>query len=198
MQPSDSISELLLQASRGDERAIDQLLAEHVQGLRGFLRLRAGPLLLEKESCSDLAQSVCRDVLENADRFQFGGVAGFRKWLYTTALRKIADRYEYYHAAKRDVGREQSTMSSQQEDVLGAYRGFFTPSQHAVAREELGRVEEAFAKLSEEQQQVILMAKLMGLPRAEIAEELGKSEGAVRTLLSRALARLAEYLDDEE
>ena len=161
------------------------------------MRLRAGPLLLEKESCSDLAQSVCRDVLENADRFRFGGVAGFRKWLYTTALRKIADRYEYYHAAKRDVAREQSTAASRQDEILGAYQGFFTPSQHAVAREELGRVEQAFVKLNEEQQQVILMAKLMGLPRAEIADELGKSEGAVRTLLSRSLAKLAQYLDDE-
>ena len=32
-------------------------------------------LELIQESCSDLAQSVCRDVLENAERFRFGGEA---------------------------------------------------------------------------------------------------------------------------
>ena len=34
----------------------------------------------------------------------------------------------------------------------------------------------------------------MGLSHAQIAQELGKSEVAVRTMLSRALAELAEHL----
>ena len=38
------------------------------------------------------------------------------------------------------------------------------------------------------------MAKMMGLSRAEIATELGKSEVAVRSILSRALAQLTDLL----
>jgi DNA-directed RNA polymerase specialized sigma24 family protein len=38
---------------------------------------------------------------------------------------------------------------------------------------------------------VILMARVIGMSHAEIAAELGIAEGAVRTRLSRALARLA-------
>ncbi|MCA8948952.1 MAG: sigma-70 family RNA polymerase sigma factor [Planctomycetes bacterium] len=171
-----------------------ELLNRYLPGLRGFLRLRAGRLLLEKESCSDLAQSVCHDVLVNAGKLQFDSEEGFRKWLFTTAMRKIADRYEYYLAAKRDVNREHVPQSDGVADTLRAYAGFFTPSQHAAAREELTRVEAAFQRLSHEQQDVILMAKMMGLSRAQIAAETGRTEVGVRTLLSRALARLTDML----
>jgi RNA polymerase sigma-70 factor (ECF subfamily) len=183
-------------ATQGNGVAVDKLLQRFLPGLRGFLRLRAGKMLLDKESCSDLAQSVCRDVLENMDAFRYGGEAGFRSWLFTTALRKLADRYEYYRAAKRNAGREQPRdQHATIDELVAGYSPLFSPSQHAVAHEELGRIETAFSKLPDEQQQVILMARMMDLSRTEIAEEMGRSEGAVRTLLSRSLARLAEMLD---
>lgn len=183
----------------GPERMQD-ILRRHLPGLRGFLRLRAGRLLLEKESCSDLAQSVCRDVLENAGKLRFDNEAGFRKWLYTTAVRKIADRYEYYLAEKRNVRRDERAAGGESDEyaTLHAYAGFYTPSQHAAAREEVTRVENAFNRLGEEQQNIILMAKMMGMSRAEIAKETGKSEVNVRVMLSRALARLTELLGDRQ
>lgn len=196
---TDATARLVTEASGGDPIAVEALLQQYLPGLRGFLRLRAGQMLLAKESCSDLAQSVCRDVIENMGRFRYDGEAGFRRWLYTTALRKVADRYEYYRAQRRDIAREKTpAQSGTDEELLASYRSFYTPSQHAAAREELSRVEQAFQDLPEEQQQVILMAKMIGLPRAEIAREMGRTEGAVRTLLCRALARLAELLDDGE
>lgn len=186
-----SLDDLVRAASRRDAVAVSQLLQQHLPALRAFVRLKAGPMLLAKESCSDLAQSVCREVLENADRFQFGGEPEFRKWLFTTAMRKIADRAEHWQAGKRNVCREQDGLA---EDELRGYAGFYTPSGQAAAREELARVEEGFARLSPEKQEVILMARLMGLSHAQIAAELGKSEVAVRSILSRALAELAECL----
>jgi DNA-directed RNA polymerase specialized sigma24 family protein len=39
---------------------------------------------------------------------------------------------------------------------------------------------------------VITLAHLAGLSRAEIAEQMGRSTGAVRVLLHRALSRLAD------
>ena len=53
---------------------------------------------------------------------------------------------------------------------------------------------DGFGKLAPEKQEVILMARLMGLSHKEIAAELGKSEVAVRTMLSRALAELADLI----
>lgn len=196
----EPLEALLLRASRGEAPALDALLERYLPGLRAYVRLRAGPRLLEKESSSDLVQSVCRDILENEGRFQFDGETGFRRWLYKTAQRKIADRYEFYGAKKRDIAREkrQRGKDSGGDDaaLLDCYRTFCTPSHQAMAREELTRVERAFASLPEEQREVIVQAKILGLTRPEIAESLGKTEGAVRTLLYRALARLSEILED--
>jgi len=198
-EPLDS---LLLRASQGDAPALDILLERYLPGLRAYVRLRAGPRLLEKESSSDLVQSVCRDILENEKRFQFEGETGFRRWLFKTAQRKIADRYEFYGAKKRDMAREKRpaarASAAGDEALLECYRSFYTPSHQAMAREELARVEQAFSSLPEDQREVIVQAKIMGLTRSEIAESLGKTEGAVRTLLYRALARLSEVLEDKD
>jgi RNA polymerase sigma-70 factor (ECF subfamily) len=182
--------ELVKQASRGDRPAIDELLRRHLPGLRAFIRLRAGPVIRKRESESDLAQSVCRELLEHLDRFQYDDERGFKRWLYTTALRKILNRYEYYAACKRNFLREDPQSLSEH------YRTLSTPSQHAMKQEEIERVERAFDELGEEQREVVTLAHLVGLSRAEIARQLGKSEGAVRTMLSRALAQLAEILEE--
>lgn len=188
---TEDLEKLLHAASRHDAGAVATLLQQHLPALRAFVRLKAGPSLLERESCSDLAQSVCRDVIENADRFRFGGEAEFRKWLFTTAMRKIADRAEHWRAGKRDPRRERGGLD---EEELHGFAGIYTPSRQAVAREELQRVEAAFGKLAPEKQEVILMARLMGLSHAQIAQELGKTEVAVRSTLSRALAELSAML----
>ena len=202
--PTPSRSEgLLARASNGDALALNTLLEEHLPELRGFVRLRLGKMIRAKESSSDIVQSVCREVIQHADRFQHGGEVGFKRWLYTTALRKIAGRQDYYEAAKRDVAREvppprredSAGSSYDPASVLSGYGTFCTPSRVAGAREELQRVEAAFDALSEEHREVILHCRILGMSRAETATEMGRSEGAVRALLHRALTRLAEALD---
>jgi len=174
------------------------LLERYLPGLRAFVRLNSGKLVRSKESCSDLVQSACREVLQHAGDFAYGGEAGFKQWLYRTAMRKIAHRVEHWHADMRDARREARPVAEltteDRADVLACYRAFYTPSQQAAAREELERVEAAFDRLSDDHRQVIVMAKILGLSRAEIGAELGRSELAVRTLLSRALAQLATEL----
>ena len=48
--------------------------------------------------------------------------------------------------------------------------------------------------LPDEYRQVILLARIVGLSHADLAREMGRSETAVRTLLHRALARLAREM----
>ncbi|MCB9898617.1 MAG: sigma-70 family RNA polymerase sigma factor [Planctomycetes bacterium] len=192
---------LVERAAGGDRAALDALLERHLPGLRAYLRLRSGPVLRAKESCSDLAQSVCRDVLENLDTFRFPGEAAFRAWLYTTAMRKVADRAEYWRAAKRDAQREalpesQRNTHSESDELrlLDCYRELCTPSQHAMGREALERIERGFERLPDDYREVIVLARLAGMSRKEIAEQMGRTEAAIRNLLPRALAQLADEL----
>lgn len=186
-------AETLAAASRGEPAALSDLLQRYLPGLRAFVRLRAGDVARGREEHSDIVQSACRDVLENLARYRHGGDEGFRRWLYRTALRKIADRHEYYHAKKRDVARE----GAQATNWSGAGDNSPTPSQHAIANEEAQRIDRALDALPDDYREVIVLARYVGLSHREIAEEMGRSEVAVRTLLSRALARLAELLDDD-
>jgi len=199
-------AELVQAAATGDASAVERLLERHLPGLRAYVRLRTGAVLRHHESSSDLVQSVCRDVLENMDRFRYPGEAAFRAWLYATALRKIADRAEYWKAAKRDPGREvpldprrASSAPTAGDDarLLDVYRASFSPSQAAMGREALVRIEAAFEKLPDDYREVIVLSRVVGLSRAEIAERMGRTEASVRNLVSRALAELAEHLEGE-
>jgi RNA polymerase sigma-70 factor, ECF subfamily len=190
-----SSEELLAAARGGDRPAIEELLLRHLPGLRAFVRLRAGPLVRRREAESDLVQSVCREVLLHAGDFRHGGEPGFRHWLYATAVRKILNKQEFHTAQRRDLGAEESPGA---EALLDAYGTFSSPSRHLATAEELARIEQAFDALPEDYREVVLLSRVVGLPRAEVARAMDRSEGAVRNLLHRALATLSQRLDMDD
>ena len=155
-----------------------------------------GKLLRDKESVADLAQSVCREVLQSLDGFEYRGLPPFRKWLFQKALTKIQQRQRYYLADKRHPAREQAVPGESGDGLAAMDASFCTPSQVAIKNEDLDRLDAAFAELPEEHRQVITLSRLFGYAHSEIAAEMGRSEGAVRVLLHRALARLAWVMDD--
>jgi RNA polymerase sigma-70 factor (ECF subfamily) len=193
----DSSRVLVAVAKQGDRHAAEALLAMHLPRLRAFVRLRAGGLVRSKESSSDLVQSVCREVLQDLDHFEFRDEPSFRDWLYSAALRKILDRNRYYRADKRDPDREvhpPPTSEREDERLFEAYRTVSTPSRNAIAREEIERIDAAFDQLPEDYREVITLARIVGVSHAEIARQMDRSEDSVRNLLSRALARLGSLL----
>ena len=63
-----------------------------------------------------------------------------------------------------------------------------------VAAEQTDLIEQAFERIEDEDREVISLCSVLGLPRQEAAEILGKEVGAVRTQLHRAKGRLAAEL----
>jgi RNA polymerase sigma-70 factor (ECF subfamily) len=55
-------------------------------------------------------------------------------------------------------------------------------------------LKQALKRLTEEQQQVILLRFVEGMSHAEVGAIIGKSEGAVRSIQYRALLALGEIL----
>jgi len=182
-------------ATPGDEAAVDELMERYLPRLRAFVRLRMGPQLRAKESASDLVQSACRDVLEHMDRYRHRGEANFRQWLFMTALRKVKRKAAYYGAARRDAAREVRPATGSDEQLAECYRTLSTPSRQLMLREQVERFEGAMERLPENYREVILLCRVVGLPHRAVAETLGKSEEATRSLLRRALAALAAELE---
>jgi RNA polymerase sigma-70 factor, ECF subfamily len=174
-----------------DPGAVDALLQRHLPGLRAFVRLRVNPALRAKESCSDLVQSVCTDLLENLDHFDYQGEAPFRAWLFTSALNKIREHERYFARDKRDVNREVRLSDAEARSLADCYASCLSPSLEAMVHEKIALIEAAFDRLPEDYREVLTLKRCAGLSHAEIAGHLGRTEGAVRTLLSRALTRLS-------
>jgi len=184
-------------AKRGDARALASLFARNLPPLIAFIRARAGRAIAARESAADLAQSVCREVLEDADQIELRGETAFRNWLFMQATRKVLDRARYHGRIRRDARRElpAPTAGSEPGDLLACYRSICTPSEHAAAREELARIEAAIAELPENQRDAVTMSRLMNLTYPQIAEQMGLTESAVRGLVARGLAAVSSRID---
>jgi RNA polymerase sigma-70 factor (ECF subfamily) len=185
-------------ARAGDAEALDHLVVRHLPSLMAFVRLQAGKLVLGKESLRDLVQSACVEVLRDAAHFDYRGDAAFRRWLFTQALNKIRNKHRHYRAARRDAAREAAPDGSgDANDLAQGYATLCTPSQAAIGREEVARLEAAFERLPPDQRQAVVLRRVVGLSYDQIAEEMGRNEGAVRTLVYRGVARLATLLKAE-
>jgi len=189
--------DMLERASRGDEDARGELLGTHLAELLAFVRLRLGRALRVRETSLDIAQSVCREALEDLPRFDPRGQHGFRQWLLLRAERKIRDRGRFWNRQKRAAHGERPLAEDGDGDprALEQLCTLLTPSRDAVSREELERLEQAFRRLPEDHRRVIMLARVLGLPHEDVAREMGRSPSATRTLLSRALARLATAIE---
>ena len=185
-------------ARRGEARAVDTLFARNLPPLVAFIRARAGKAIAARESAVDIAQSVFREVLEDVDRIELKGENAFRNWLFMQATRKVLDRAKFHGRDRRDAGKEvpMPEAGPAADAILACYASIATPSQHAVAKEELLRFEAAVQELPEPQRDAVTMSRLMGLGYEQIAQQMQTTESAVRGLVARGLAALSSQLDD--
>lgn len=173
-----------------------EVLERLLPSVQAFVRLRMGAAVSARESSSDVIQSVCRELLEDRESsFEFRGEEALRAWLHTAALRKIMQKARHHNASRRAVDRE---IAFDADPALAAtYASCVTPSRNASAREQVVEFERAFWKLGPTDQQIITMIKVARLSHAEAAKHLGRTPEAARSLLRRALVRLAALLRPE-
>ncbi|MCC6407762.1 MAG: sigma-70 family RNA polymerase sigma factor [Planctomycetes bacterium] len=197
--PRDDPRHWVQAASTGDAgaaHAIEALLERYLPDIRAYVARNAGELVRAKESASDLAQSVCREVLESlkSGRLTYRSEAEFKQWLYRAAVMKMMNRRRYYTADRRDARAEDRAIEPAELPHADSESRGATPSRVIAWREELAAFEDAFAQLPENYREVIALHHVEQLSHAEIAKRLEISEANSRMLLSRALARLARYV----
>ncbi|MEZ5964145.1 MAG: sigma-70 family RNA polymerase sigma factor [Planctomycetota bacterium] len=185
-------TDAIRRASTGDETAVGQLLAAYLARLRAFIRLRCTAAVRDHDSVSDLVQSVCREILVRESRLSFATEPEFRAYLFTTALNKVRMRARELGAQRRDVARE---LPPEAHEVFAIEARMSSPSQVAQAHELAAAVERAFDALPELEREVLALARVVGLPTATIAAQVGRAESSVRQILSRALVKLSRQLD---
>jgi RNA polymerase sigma-70 factor (ECF subfamily) len=180
-EPSEELSQAVRRASLGDEDALTALYVHFNPPLLRFLKGRH-PAIAE-----DLAGEVWVSVAKGLGNF-VGDDRDFRAWLFATARRRGADHF-------RRMWRRPRIAPGEHLDELEPSLGDGTEIDAQVEIDDAVRA--LVTGLSSEQAEVLLLRVVAGLSAAEVAEIVGKAEGTVRVIQSRALARLAKKFRDE-
>jgi RNA polymerase sigma-70 factor (ECF subfamily) len=163
------------------ERYRDRLLS--------VIYLRMGPELRTRMDPEDVLQEVAIEAIHSWHTLEDEANAG--AWLVVLARRKVARILrDQVGVAARDPRRERAMRT----DFPFADRRS-GPVTAADRKDRLGLLEQALERLSEDHREVVLLARIEGLPVKEIAARMGRSENAIHLLLGRALKRLSEELD---
>lgn len=196
MSEDQNTHQLVSSAQKGDRFAIEQLCNVYAERIRRIVRLRVGPELRVQLESMDLVQDALIAAVTGLNDFRDNNDGDFMRWLVKITENRIRDRFDHIHAAKRDIRRQVRLEDDQNESSSGkphkcAPIVTTTPSVMLARREELDRLERAMDRLADDYRQVLLLAKIEGLPHEQIAERMERSPAAVAKLLSRAIVALA-------
>jgi RNA polymerase sigma-70 factor (ECF subfamily) len=190
-----------------DEQAMPDfgaLLVEKRGALLGYIERRMGNALRGKIEPEDILQEVGVEIARTAEaevsplspgRDPFG-------WLCEVAERRIVDAYRrLFGAQKRSAAREVGLQAGGADDtrpgLLNVLVASLTTPTQAMSRDDRHqRLAAALATLNEEQREALRLRYVEQMPSKEIAERLGKSDGAVRVMLTRSLKTLQTVLMD--
>ncbi|MFM7738432.1 MAG: sigma-70 family RNA polymerase sigma factor, partial [Planctomycetota bacterium] len=173
--------------------------------LLGLLHHLTGEHLKRVVETEDLFQEVARTAIASLAKVPREDL-DVDAWLDRLARRRVVDAHrEHFGAAKRSQGRNQifSQMGSDDSESGSNFEQMLiasitSPSLAASRNFKLARLQEALAKLPVEHRDLLRLRYSEGLPTATIAEQMGKTDVAVRVMLSRIVAALQTLLGVEE
>jgi RNA polymerase sigma-70 factor (ECF subfamily) len=140
----------------------------------------------EDNIAEDLAEMVFLRAFEALDRYKERG-RPFSAFLYQVARNLLVD---HYRQSKREVPLEAVDDMAVTDSTV---------DEHVIRNERKVMLQQTMADLRPDYQEVIRLRVILALPTATVALWMGRSEGAVRVLLHRALNAMRESLveDDE-
>lgn len=164
--------------------AFEALYARYRIRLYNFIRRFVG----NQSSTEDIFQETFLRVYRERHRYE--PRVAVSTWLYTIArnlcLHEI-EKQSRRQPAPANAGDVATVQTSPTED----------PLSRLEAAETADRIARAVALLPPGEREVLILARYEGLPPRQIAAIVGKSEGAVRVALSRALTTLRQRLHQD-
>jgi RNA polymerase sigma-70 factor (ECF subfamily) len=162
----------------GEQAPATEIYQQHAQAVLLYLRR----YLAIREDAEDLLLEVFLRAVEKQIPLTLPE-AEQRAWLLHVARQKLAD---YYRQRIRHPSVPFNEMTIEQLVASDEH----SPDQIALRHEDHRLLHERFATLPEQYQTVLWLRFAYGLRSKAIGQRLQKSEGAVRTMLSRALNHL--------
>ena len=167
-------------AIAGDVDAFGCLYTRHMHAIYRYLFLRVG----DEQLAEDLTEEVFVRVQEALPRYKPGPYP-FLNWLYRIAHNLLVDTYR----KKRPLSISPSDLDREPDPEA-------LPEDAVANRQDVAELVWAVQQLDAHEQQVIVLRFVEGLSHREVANIIGKNEGATRMVQQRAVAKLRKLLNE--
>jgi RNA polymerase sigma-70 factor (ECF subfamily) len=178
----------LVEAAQRDPARFDALYRRYLAQVYSYAYYELG----DHHAAEDATERTFLAALGNLARFEErarpadgDGASTFRVWLFQIARNVVANERR---AARRRPSEpiDETTVIADPLDVEG----------DLVAREDAGAAWRAVGRLAGDRRRALVLRFVDEMTTAEIAGILGRSEGAVRVLIHRALRSVARDLEE--
>jgi RNA polymerase sigma-70 factor (ECF subfamily) len=169
--------ELIARARQGDREAFADLYQRYLPMIYAYVRAR----VFDDHDAEDLTEQVFLRAFETLSCYRGRG------WPYSAFLYRVARNLLVDH-----IRRSRPTLPVEAAEVHPDPAP--SADEALIRREERRRLQQALDRLPADYQEVIRLRLLMSLPTTTAAQWLGRSEGAVRVLLYRAIQALRREL----
>ena len=166
------------------DRDFTELYKAHLRDVYSYAYYRVG----NHHDAEDLTEQTFLQAYRHFERAQRESDGRpLRPWLIRIAHNLAANFY-------RDRSRRPVT---QLEDASVLHEPHGT-EELVAEREELKEVLEGVSKLPDDRREALIMRFALGMDNKEIARAMGKTEGATKVLLHRAIRQLEGFLGEEK
>jgi len=165
------------------DRAFEQLYRDHLRDVYSYCYYRIG----NHHDAEDLTEQTFLQAYRHFERAQReSNGRPLRPWLIRIAHNLAAN----YH---RDRSRKPTAALDNVEPVEHPHG----TEQVVEGRERMRAVMAGIDRLSEDRREALIMRFSLGMSNREIARALGRSDGATKVLIHRAIKQLEEELERE-
>jgi RNA polymerase sigma-70 factor (ECF subfamily) len=179
---------LMLRVKQGDAAAFTELVEKYKQPVTNviFRTLR------DATEAEDLAQNVFIQVYKSAHRYQIS--AKFSTWLFTIARNLCLN--EIRRRSRHPAESLDAAHPEREDQPLHQFEDTrtFAPGETVLQGELEQKIQQALSELPENQRTAILLCRQEELSYEEIAEVLGCSLSATKSLIHRGRETLKEKL----
>jgi RNA polymerase sigma-70 factor (ECF subfamily) len=181
----------LVDAARGDPARFEALYRKYLAQVYSYAYYE----LRNHHDAEDATERTFVAALTNLHRFEErarpedgSGASTFRVWLFRIARNVVADRQRARFRRPEERLEAAAAMTD----------GAVDPAAEAARREDASAAWRAVARLPGDRRRAIVLRFVDEMSTSEIAGVLGRSEGAVRVLIHRALRSVAKDLHEED
>jgi len=177
--PDDAL--LISLAKAGDIEAFGELYTRYLDPIYRYICTRVS----EDQVAEDLTEEAFLRAFKALDKYEERGLP-FSAYLFRVTKNMLVDYYR------------QQTKETALEDEEQIPALVLSPDEELVKIEKHRLLHHVFAKLPMEYQEVIRLRIILGISTTEAAACMGRSEGALRVLLHRALKALRKLMMEHD